>query len=431
MSRFLIALFLGFGFLSALPVTAARATDLTLAQSIDSARRFWEDKLGESLVESQLALRIAQGSLLPSLAGNYTVGRDFSSPLAPVGQGSLTLKQDLVNAANWKTIEARSAEVVSRACDQQEQLLVIAKNVIHLFFQIRHQEEQARLLKKNAGRLAKVVELLEETVQLKVASQTDLFSAKAEVSDVQLLLAQSQADMASTSAQFKSQVGISVQDSLNLSGVPEISYRPPEMRDWLKLAETLPDIISLRSRVISSIRDASAANWESVPTFSVQAAYGNPSFGSPPGTPNYASVVGTFSLPILDQGIRTKKHSRAESLRTLFEGQLTARRNSTLNEIEALLSQRNADQSVLQIANERLRLAEQAYANAWTLLRLGRGGYLSIKDAENSAFLAEGQKATILIRLATTLATLRIVAESAKTLATGEASGCRSIPDES
>jgi outer membrane protein TolC len=405
--------FLSLIFLSVL-IKPAHSVDLNIKQAIERARSFQTSRINGEIVESDFSLDLAHNTLMPRIEGRISAQKDVVTAPNQETQtaGSLALRQDLINVANWKSVEARKYDLNSSVCEVENNLITISADVIRLFYAALGLDDEEKIQKKQIKRLQRVVSLFRETTKLRLSGQNDLYSAEVETSQKELQIIQLAAEKTSIINQLKSILGLPPQEKVNL--VPDASIREAvDFTDWPKWVDQLPSMVALKARVLARATDSSAASWEAFPTVDLSVTYSKPIAGYTLPTDS-AAVVGTVTIPFFDQGIRRDRKSRAERLKLLGENQLIAKRNELYNNLLTLAVQREADQRAIDRAKKQVEISEKALNGAWTLLSLGKKDYLTIKISEDAASISEREMLAIRRRLDSTTATMLVYSQAAK-----------------
>jgi multidrug efflux system outer membrane protein len=414
------------------PGTHASAAVVSLSQALKMAREYWYPKADGPVVDAKLGYQLAKANLLPSLSSAYAISKDFiASPATPtVNNGTVTLTQNLINVSDWKTTHARDIDVVAGNCATEAALFTISEQVITDFFGVLASIDEEKIQLQRQNRITQLTDLLTETTKLRISARSDLFSAQSESSRVASQLLQVGSDKENAIGLLRSQLGTSPTEVLLIDDHFLVA-QGPDLKDWKKWASSLPDVMNLHAKTVSSDYDYSAANWQAAPTVALSGtyatAYGGESTGLIYNNPSLIGMI-TVSLPIFDQGVRSANAAHALAYRSIYEGQASAKKTENENLISNLIMQRQATIKALEQAKIQMDLAQKAYDGTWELLSLGKKDYSSLRTAEEDLLVADRSQISLQRRLDQANANLQIFYDTANRIKSSSRDSTKCTP---
>lgn len=259
--------------------------------------------------------------------------------------------------------EALKAEERALGFDNERRRQLLLQDVADVFYQCLAYEDELAALADETDALLRQVEVTRERVKLGRSREADLLSARTQLANLQVTVAQIRGLLAASRELLAFLVGRPVN---GVTLVDETSLpEPAGLEAALTAAANRPDALAAAARVQAAEQSLEAQQADRQPVVTAEAnAY---AWMDPDDDPAWDASI-RASLPLFDKGVRRANEAeRAEAVRIselrLDEVRRIASRDVRLAtvELDSLLTQRNALFGALSVAEETVLLKNRDF----------------------------------------------------------------------
>jgi outer membrane protein TolC len=391
----------------------AHAEEYTLDQLLTMARNYWAERLRSSEVDAQTAKKQAENTYFPNLNASFDVNKDLLADPSDDLQGQTTigLSQQIFSFSDLKSIQARQLDLQAQICLVEAQQLQIAQAIINDYIAVQSNIDENNLQKQQLDLTQKALSVLRETVDLKLASKSDLALAEADLYQIQIQRAQIQAAKVQSLNSLRGQLGVNPKMDLDVNA----SFIEPKVNvaAWDKWAAIQPTIRAQNLQIQALQTDIQAIETEVVPFVSAGLSYNSATLGfNNNGIDDSLLAFSSIGIPIFDQRSRYVRSRQSKKQLAIAQLQFEASLNQTANQIAAVVVQLKANQIALQQAKKQMQSSQVAYDGALALFSLGRNNYFNLQNAQNLIINSRRQWLQIKRNIDQNLYTLKVLQEA-------------------
>ena len=403
-------------FTESAPPDAARSPELhsewwlgfgspQLARLIDEALAGSADLriAAERITQAELALRVANASLLPSIGAG--VGQSASRADSAGGGTSTSRRTNVSVAVNYEVdlwgrlaagIEAQRQAVAISRFDAETVRLTLTTGVAATYFDLLATRARLDIARDNLATAERVLKVVDARYRNGVATQLDLSQQTTAVLNLRAALIPLEVAERQTTSALALLLG-RVPQGFNVAGEDFAQLDVPAVAPGLpsSLLTRRPDLAAAEADLAAADADVAAARAALLPSISLSAAAGVSSAAlmSLVNPANAVSIALSLAQTLFDGGAKRAQVGIQQSQRRVLVETYGNAVRTALKEVDDALG--NADrgarlelsqQQAVEQAGRSLNLAEIRY-------REGAADLLAVLDAQRSLFSAQDQLA--------------------------------------
>jgi outer membrane protein TolC len=380
----------------ALALVRERSTDLESAQAnIDRAEGRWRQSLAALLPNSRFSASVSYDLRNPDRAVLPGSGAPLADGTVPLGAGTVSLTQSLVDLGAWRGLASAEASQRSAEASLQDVRRRLTQGLSRTLVAVVAAERAAELNRVGLRQALERAALVQRTLELGAATQLDVARTRQDVElarqslisgDEQLRRAREALGLA---LGFDQGVGVSPRFQLQgLVAETQNSCTP------LQGVNERPDLVAARAQIDSARESRRQASAGYLPTLGLASNLSAYTTEPGPGRVSTWSISAVLSVPIWEGGLRGGLvRERAGAERQAEQALERTRREA---ELEVARTRRGVEvaESLVKTAAEGRALAEQTDRLTRRAFEIGRGSSLEL--VQSAAALRQAELALAL-----------------------------------
>ncbi|MBS0635404.1 MAG: TolC family protein, partial [Verrucomicrobia bacterium] len=368
------------------PLTISQLVEMALAHNHESKISWWQAQ------KATEAVKVAKSSFFPTIDLNMaaTHGKEYEFTNGPNKKFTQTTAElvlsmmllDFGERSHELTARRKALQAAKWDADFAVQKVMI--DTIELAYNVLHAQETAhaaRITQDDAQRMLKASESLQKAGFTPI---TDVYTAKVTLADMQMNLAEWQAELDIRKAKLAQQIGYTVDTPFELAALKAIA--PPKKSDIKTLLNKAKahrkDLLAQAARLQEAEAELQKGYSSYMPKLSLDGSGGLNHFHHDNTKTGTYSIGLNLKIPLFSGFDSIYKNRMAFADRETSLQQLAKLEIDIANEVLKAFKEHEAAETMLKIANESLQNARLAYDAALEKYKAGKEGMF--QDTSNA-----------------------------------------------